>query len=132
MTAVRTWRQIKDKGLIGSTEARVLNGRGIGFRSLMETGLPNLADEYIVTPDQFSEDSVKTAKACQTRAMSHNMRFWKIQQWLSPPLLRVWTVIKASHNALNRVHDFQPAEAKIPVKGMPPHSPVILASKIFR
>jgi hypothetical protein len=62
--AVRTWRQIEREGFVGSTEARVLGGSRVGFQSLMEGGLRELTDEYLVTkyPDQFSEKAQQTAK----------------------------------------------------------------------
>jgi hypothetical protein len=62
--AIRTWMQIKKMGLIRSTEARVLNGRGVGFKSLMERGERDLTDEHLVTkyPTQFSEKAVRKAK----------------------------------------------------------------------
>jgi len=58
--------------------------------------------------------------------------FWGNPDNALSPLSRVWTVIKSSHNALNRIHDFKTAKAKISVKGVPPHSPVIFASEILR
>jgi hypothetical protein len=62
--AIRIWRQIQEKGFIGSTEARVLGGSRVGFRSLMEKGLRQLTDEYLVTtyPDQFSAEAQRTAR----------------------------------------------------------------------
>src|SRR5215467_2540753 len=63
--AIRTWRQIEKEGFIGSTEARVLGRSRIGFKSLMESGLRELTDEYLVIkyPEQFSPEVVQVAQA---------------------------------------------------------------------
>lgn len=59
-----TWRQIRKLGFIGSTEARVLGGSLVGFKTLMESHLRQLTDEYLVIkyPDEFSEKAVRIAK----------------------------------------------------------------------
>jgi 5-methylcytosine-specific restriction protein A len=63
--ANRIWQQIEKEGFIGSTEARILGGRSGGFRTLMEAGLQERTDEFLVTqyPNEFSKEAVELAKA---------------------------------------------------------------------
>ena|ERR1700678_1695547 len=62
--AMRTWQGVKSKGLVRSTECRVLTGRGDGFATLMMAGKRLSTDEHLVQkyPGYFSRRAVEKAK----------------------------------------------------------------------
>jgi hypothetical protein len=63
--ATYVWRALKNKGLIRSTEDRVLKGKGDGFKTLMNAGKREATDEDAVLryPNFFSPKAI--AKATQ-------------------------------------------------------------------
>ena len=62
--AMRTWNGIKNKGLILSTQNRVLSGKGEGFEILMASDKRQSTDEYVVLKyrSYFSPKAIDKAK----------------------------------------------------------------------
>jgi hypothetical protein len=62
--AARTWQTLEKKGLIRSTEDRVLRGQGGGFCTLMKAGKREATDEFVVLKyrQYFSPNAIAEAK----------------------------------------------------------------------